>query len=285
MIEAEHQSKSTLFSWQRADGTQFHAQKWIPTTPTKAVIALVHGLGEHSGRYQYVANYLTQQGYLVMAFDLRGHGKSSGQRAYSPSYDVLLDDIAQFLQICNDQYPQFSQFLYGHSFGGNLVINYILRRQPQLQGVIVTSPSLVTAFKPPVWKLWLGKLMYHLFPRLTLSSGINRKHSSKEPAVSDEDLEVRALMHNKITARLGIDVINSGMWALQHASDFHLPLLLMHGSEDRITSVDATHEFAEQVGDLCSLKIWDDLYHEIHHESDRDKVLEYLTAWLGTHTS
>ena len=143
------------FTWQAEDGLQLFAQDWRPESEPHAVVCLVHGIGEHSGRYEHLATFLNQAGYALSAFDLRGHGKSQGQRGHAKTYGVLLDDISRFLAENVKRFPNLSFFLYGHSFGGALVLNYVLRCHPQITGVIATGASLRTAFKPPAWKLIL----------------------------------------------------------------------------------------------------------------------------------
>ena len=129
------------FTQQAPDGIQFYFQGWQPETPPKAVVCLVHGLGEHSGRYAHVAAALNDAGYALLGFDLRGHGKSGGPRGHTPSYETLMDDIGRLLAEAAHRYPGRPQFLYGHSLGGNLVLNYALRRKPGIGGVVATSPA------------------------------------------------------------------------------------------------------------------------------------------------
>ncbi len=267
------------FEWQTEDGLRLYAQGWQPETEPRGVVCLVHGLGEHSGRYTHLAAFLNRAGYALLAFDLRGHGKSEGQRGYAPSYEVLLDDIANFLAEAAERYPDRPRFLYGHSLGGTLVIEYALCRRPQLAGVIATGPLLRTAFEPPAWKLTLAKIMRSAWPTLALSNELDRQALSRDPEV------VRAynddpLVHDRLSARLGMDMLQSGLWALEHAAEFPLPLLLVHGGADRLTSAQASREFAAQAGEVCTLKIWDGFYHEIHNEPEQAQVFEYLLGWL-----
>ena len=272
------------FGWQTKDGLRLYAQGWKPEAELKGVVCLVHGLGEHSGRYGHLAAFLNQAGYALLAFDLRGHGKSEGQRGYAPSYEALLDDIARLLDEAANRYPDLPRFLYGHSLGGNLVINYALRRHPQLAGVIATGPFFRAAFEPPAWKLTLARIMYNLWPTLSLSNELDRQALSRDPEVVqayDED----PLVHDRLTPRLTMDMFQAGLWALEHASELSLPLLLMHGSADRLCSVQASREFAARAGDRCTLKIWDGFYHEIHNEPEQEQVFEYLLEWLNSRVS
>ena len=267
------------FEWQTEDGLRLYAQGWQPETEPRGAVCLVHGLGEHSGRYAHLAAFLNQAGYALLAFDLRGHGKSEGQRGHAPSYEALLDDISHLLEEAAKRYPDRPCFLYGHSLGGNLVIEYALRRRPQLAGVIATGTSFRLAFEPPAWKLILARILHSLWPTLTMSNGLDRQGLSRDPEV------VRAynddpLVHDRVSARLAMDMLEAGLWALEHADKFPLPLLLMHGSADRVCSAQASREFAAQAGEHCTLRIWDGFYHEIHNEPEQGQVFGYLLEWL-----
>ena len=130
IIESKRESK---------DGITFYSRTWEPDAQAKAVVALVHGHGEHIGRYENVASALTNAGYVLAGYDSRGHGKSTGARGYIPSYDTLMDDIGAFISMLGEKYSGQPVFLYGHSQGGNQVINYALRRHPKIAGVIATG--------------------------------------------------------------------------------------------------------------------------------------------------
>jgi len=247
--------KHAEFRFKTFDRLQLFGQSWQPEDRPRAVICLVHGMGEHSGRYGHVVDRLTQAGYSVFAFDLRGHGKSEGPRGHTPSYEALLKDISSLLEVVNKQFPQLSSFLYGHSLGGNLVLNYVLRYKPQLKGVIVTDPWLCLAFEPSASKIILGKIANKIYPSFSQSSGLDTKALSRDPEVVHA-YENDPLVHDHISARMFIGIYQSGQWALEHALEFPLPLLLMHGRADKITSVNASSEFAGKITENCNLKIW-----------------------------
>src|SRR5512142_2733677 len=130
------------WSWKSSDGLDMYARQWAPSGTVKSSVVLVHGLGEHSARYDHVAAALGEGGVALLGFDLRGHGRSGGLRGHTPSYEALMDDITVFLGQAESRYPGLPRFLYGHSLGGNLVLNYTLRRKPTLHGVIATGPWL-----------------------------------------------------------------------------------------------------------------------------------------------
>ena len=271
------------FGLKTEDGLQLFAQGWKQGAEPRAVVCLVHGLGEHSGRYAHVARALAQAGYATLTFDLRGHGRSEGRRGHTPSYEALMDDIAHLLDEATRRFPNRPRFLYGHSLGGNLVLNYTLRLRPQLAGVIATGPLLLTAFKPPAWKITLGRIMYNLWPSLSLKNELDPKDISRNQDLI-QTYTNDPLNHDLVSVRFGIDMLRAGEWALEHAAQFLLPLLLMHGGADSITSADASRRFAERLGGRCTFKLWEGLYHEIHNEPQKQEVFDFMTAWLQAHT-
>ncbi|MDA8440936.1 MAG: lysophospholipase [Peptococcaceae bacterium] len=258
-------------------------QLWQPEGEPKGVICLVHGIGEHSGRYADLVSALTRASFVVLSSDLRGHGKSSGKRGHIPAYSVLMDDLELLLNKGALLAPKQPLFLYGHSMGGNLVLNYALRRNPTLAGVIATGPWLKLAFAPSPVKVVLVRLMAKLYPSFTQSTGLDAKGLSHDlKVVAAYELDPR--VHDQISARLFSACNSAGLWALKHASDFTLPLLLMHGKEDPVTSWQASTTFAQTAAN-CTLKIWDGMYHEIHNEPDKEEVFAYAIAWLKAHSS
>ncbi|KGK86528.1 lysophospholipase [Desulfosporosinus sp. HMP52] len=276
--------KYTEFEFRTNDGTELFAREWQPiSSKLRGVVFLVHGLGEHSGRYANLAQKLTQAGFALSAFDLRGHGKSQGRRGHSPSIERLLDDITCFKNECSKRLPGLPSFLYGHSLGGNLVLNYVLRRQPQFSGVVVTSPWLKLAVEPPALVKLFVRFLSKLWPTFTFSGGLLIDALSHDPEVIiayQEDPYV----HNKISLGLFTAMDCAGLWAIKNADQFNLPLLLMHGGGDKITSPEGSKEFAAFVPKNCMLKIWRDLYHELHNEPSKEEILTYVINWLATHS-
>jgi len=270
------------FFWQSADGLRLFAQCWQPNEAPLAVVCVVHGVGEHSGRYVEMAEAFTQAGFALLAFDLRGHGKSEGARGDAPGYEVLLNDVGLLLKKARNHVPHCPQYLFGHSMGGNLVLNYTLRRRPEIAGVLVSAPALRLPHKPAAWKLAGARLCYNLWPSLPLRKGLHpRVRTSDVTAVQAYKRD--PLSHARISVRLAMDLLASGEWALQHAGEFSLPLLLMHGSADRIASVNASNLFAKRVKRDCVFKLWDEFYHELHSEPQRKIVFLYQIGWLLGH--
>jgi len=261
------------------DDVQLFGQGWDAGAGARGVVALVHGLGEHSGRYPHLAEALNRAGYALAAFDLRGHGRSAGKRGVIPSYDALLDDVSLLLTEASNRYPGLPLFLYGHSLGANIVMTYTFQPRPSLAGVVATGPALRLPFDPPAWQITLGRLMDKIWPSFTQPNGLETQALSRDPEIVQKYVE-DPLVHNQVSGRLAFGFLDAGRWLLAHASELSVPLLLMHGGADRITDPNASRAFAADAGELCSLKIWDGFYHEIHNEPEQAQVFEHLIAWL-----
>lgn len=265
--------------WENEADLKFFVRSWVPDKKPKAVVALVHGHGEHTGRYAHVGEAFTRAGYALTAFDLRGHGKSGGPRGHTPDYEALMDDIAAFLGLVAGRYPKLPVFLYGHSTGGNLVLNFALRRKPDVVGVIATDPWLKLAFDVPAARIILARVMDRIAPGFTQNSGLETAAISRDPEIVKAYVN-DPLVHEKITVRFYMVIHKSGLWAIEHAAEFPVPLLLMHGTGDRLTSWQASHEFAERAGKIATWRAWDGWYHEIHNEPEKVKVLKVMTDWM-----
>jgi alpha-beta hydrolase superfamily lysophospholipase len=217
----------------------------------------------------------------MFAFDLRGHGKSEGRRGDAPSYAVLLDDIDLLIQKSRSKFPDLPLFLYGHSMGGNLVLNYVMRRTPTLTGVVVSAPGLKPASVGPPWKIPAARIFRFILPALQVTNEINPKDLSRDPEVVRQ-YQADPLVHNRISLRLGVSLIDAGVWAYQRAAELHIPLLMLQAGADRVVDVETNLAFAQKAGHLCDLRLWPGLYHELHNEPEKDHVLAQITAWLDS---
>jgi alpha-beta hydrolase superfamily lysophospholipase len=263
-------------SWKTPDGAQLYCQEWLPGGEVKAAVVLVHGLGEHSSRYQHVADFLNSAGYAVTAFDLRGHGRSTGVRG-DCSYDQTADDIQHFLDQASARFADLPLFLYGHSLGGALVLYYGLTHNPKLTGIIATSPGLIPAQDPGA-KRTIAKIMARLLPSMTMNNDLDVTGLSHIPAVSEKYL-ADPLVHPKISIRLGNDLLSKGEWMLQQTS-FPVPLLLLQGSEDRLVNPAGARRFAENVKGATTFHLYPGLYHELHNEAEQREVLQTILDWM-----
>jgi alpha-beta hydrolase superfamily lysophospholipase len=272
--------KTTDLQWKTKDGVDIHAVCWEPDNgEIKAVINLVHGMGEHIRRYDHVARFFTEKGFVIVGFDHRGHGKSGGPRGHIPSYDAILDDVELLLKKSSERYPHKPAFIYAHSMGAGVTANLLIRRNPDIKGALLSAPYFRLSFQQPAIKLWLGRVTQNLIPKLTLPTGLNADHISrdkKEVAKYKSD----PLVHDKVSAMMGISLVDAGEYALAHANELKVPVLALHGSADQLTDCNATKEFAAKAGKLVQLKIYEGLYHEIHNEPEQQTVLNDALQWF-----
>ncbi len=271
------------WTWQQ-EGEIIYAQGWSPPQ-TKGVVCIVHGFNEHSTRYKRAAEELCAAGYAVLTYDEFGHGKTSGKRGHAASYDSFLDSVKTILDEAETRFPGVKKFLWGHSMGGGIVANYVLRRQPSIAGVIATGPLFKLGFEPPVFKVFLAKIMVNIYPAFTEKAELNSDAISRD---KDEVRKYNAdpFNHGKITAGTFLGFFQAGKWALAHASELKIPILLMHGTADKLTSSEGSKEFAASAPKaLVTLKLWEGFYHELHNEpeGDRNEVFAYITNWLNGH--
>lgn len=266
------------FSLITADGLNLFGQSWSPKTETLAVINLIHGIGEHSTRYAGMAEYYTQRGIAIYAIDYRGHGKSEGKRGHTPSYEHLMKDIDLLVDYSEKDNTCIKRFIYGHSLGGNLVVNYVLRRKPNITGLIASSPWLKLGFEPPKWQMKMANIVKNIFPALSQSTGFKKEDLSKN-IKNIELYEKDDLVHGKITVKLFVEAYDAAQWALDNASDMPVPFLLMHGDEDKMTSLEGSKEFASK-NNKTELKIWKGFYHEIHNEENNLDVYNHVIDWV-----
>jgi len=294
-------------NWKSNDGLTLYAQGWEPEAiPFKAVVCLVHGIGEHSGRYAHEAEAFAKEGYALFTTDLRGHGKSEGIQGHASSIEVLMQDVDLLLKQASVRYPGLPMILYGHSLGGILALHYGLKRKPVVKGVLVTSPALHSSLEQQAIKVLAAKILGALVPKMTLASGLNVN------AIS-HDLEVikaynnDPLVHDRISVGLGKVLLQVCKYNLDHAGEFSLPLLLMHGSADAIAFPSSSIEFwralaskhdiliqnqnalevrreviqfSKPLEGKCSLVLWEGGFHELHNEPVKLKVFKTMTDWM-----
>ncbi len=265
--------------WDACDGTRMHAVRWQPSAEPIMVVCLIHGLGEHSGRYETMAEYYALYGIEVVSFDLRGHGKSGGQRGHSDDFSQIIKDIDRFLNQASKIETSKPLFIYGHSFGGTLAIKYALSHPGEYSGVILSAPMFKPAFEPPRWKVTLGRWLQSIWPTLSLSNEVDVNALTRDKALLAH-FNNDPLNHDRISAKLGTQLLAEGERLLAEASVVDFPLLMMHGDADELTCHKASTLFSEQAGQQCTLKIWDDFYHELHNEPEKEDVFDYCIKWM-----
>ncbi len=267
------------YSWKASDGLDMFAQSWSPDGKARAVVALVHGLGEHSGRYPLLVEKLPPAGFALNAYDLRGHGKTGGPRVYAPSFEVLMDDIGHHLEQTRQRFPGLPVFLYGHSMGGEQVLYYVLRRSPSLAGVIASSPLLAPGTPMSPLKVAAAKLLARVVPTTIISTEVPWESLSRDSSViawTKND----PLFHEGLSTRLGVEILRAQEWICRQEK-FPLPLLVLQGTDDHHVSPQKSIEFAKKLSGDVTLTVFEGGRHELHNDTDRAKVAETVLAWMG----
>lgn len=251
-----------------------------PGADLRAVVILVHGLGEHIQRYWELSEILNNENIGFAGVDLPGHGLSDGKRGHIRSYAATDEMIEILLNESRKTFPGIPLFLYGHSLGGGIVLDHLVRKHPKVKCAIVTSPWLRLSFEPGRSKVKLASIMKNILPSMVMPSGLVTEHLSHDKSVV-ENYRKDPLVHGKISFSLFYSAMFAADIALENASALKVPLLLMHGSDDLICSQAGSREFASKT-ELAELKIWEGGLHELHNELFRQEVFSYLIKWINT---
>ena len=273
--------QNTSGTFQGAEKLELYYQSWHPPDLAKAVVVVVHGHGGHSGIFTRLVEYLVDRDYIIYSFDLRGHGRSPGQRGYINCWAEYRADLAAFLQLVRTQESQLPLFLIGQSMGGTIALDYLLRESPQLQGLILMSPALGLNVSP--WKLLIGRMLSRIRPHFALDAGIDLSTGSRDPEVVAAYAQ-DTLRHSQGTARLATELLKTIDWVNAHADELQLPLLVLHGGSDRVTPLASSRAFVERVTIADKkLREYPDSYHELHNDLNYLEVLADINDWLEKH--
>ena len=255
------------------DGIRLFVRHALPEGAVRATVLVTHGRGEHSGRYFHVAEALIARHFAVVLHDLRGHGRSAGKRGDVPGYAALVDDLASVVRVHrSDERPLF---LFGHSLGGQIVLNYLIENESaECRGAIVASPYLRLAFAPEPWRVAIAKVLRKISPGTTLRTFLPPSRLSRDVTHLGSLPELE-LIHHRISARMFAAIEHGAASALRGAHRMKVPLLLIHGADDSVTSVAATREFFAAAGAADkTLEIFPGMLHETHNELGREQVIE-----------
>jgi acylglycerol lipase len=265
-----------------ADGRVLFRRSWSPPNPCRQVV-LVHGFGEHCGRYEAFATWLAERGCSVHAYDQQGHGQSPGPRGHATSFDGLLDDLAAFMDWCAEEEPGLRRVLLGHSMGGLVVSSFACERAPEIDLLVTTGAALSLSPDLSSLKLFMARLLCNLVPRLGLAAGLDANE------ISSDDEVVAAyvadpLVHGRMTAGMGGEMLASVERTVASASRVRVPTLLLHGEADRLCLPSGSEAFyaglphADVTG--SKLKTYPGLKHEILNEPSRAVVYQDVLDWI-----
>ena len=261
-----------------SDGLNLCGSVWFCDDQAIGTILIIHGLGEHHRRYSNLANKFNKKGFNVVAYDQRGHGISDGKRGHSPTQDHLLDDLKLFIDYANNQF-KLPVVTYGHSFGGNVLCTYLLKRKPNdISGAIISSAWLRLAFEPPYFKVLLGKMMNFIWPSFTQNNELNSDGLTYDEQINQRYLK-DDLVHGDISASLFLNAFESAKWCLDNAHQLNIKSLIIHGEDDPIVSSKGSELF-HQKSSSSDIKIWSKTKHEPHNDLKSEEVFLYVLNWI-----
>lgn len=264
-----------------AGDIDLYYQSWHPDGEIEAIIALVHGLGAHGSIFGNLVKFFSDRGLAVYGFDLRGHGRSPGQRGYINSWSEFREDLSAFLQLIITKEDRLPLFLLGQSLGGTIALDYALHYPALLQGLILLSPALKVGISP--LKSILGRIFSQLIPRFSLDTGLDLAAGSRDPQVVAAYAR-DSLRHTRGTARLATEFAQTVNWIEVHASKLRVPLLIMHGGADIVTLPESSRHLFENITFADKeIREYPESYHELHNDLDCQEVFADIDNWLEKH--
>ncbi len=264
-------------------GANIYYQNWQPDGDPKAILLVVHGLAEHSGRYLNVVNYFVPRGYAVYGLDHLGHGKSDGTRVYLERFSDFLEPLKTYFDMIQGWHPGKPVFLVGHSMGGLIASVYLLEHQNELKGAVLSAPAVKVSETISPATIMLGKVLSSILPKAGLLA-LDATTISKDKAVVSAYIHDPLVHTGKVTARLAAEMLSAMQRVTAEAATLQLPILLLQGSQDRLIDPGGAKMLYEKARTTDkTLKIYEGLYHEVFNEPEREQVLMDVETWLQAH--
>ncbi len=272
--------RKTEGTFETTGGLRLFERAWLPDGDAKGALVIVHGYAEHSGRYDYAGGGLAQRGYAVYALDLRGHGRSEGERVFVRSFDEYMDDVDVFLVRVRERHGGAMPWLLGHSMGGTIVALSAITRRPEVRGLLFSGAGLTAPAKTPRLVTRILLLLGRFTPRLRLRK-LDSATVSRDPAVvalyDSDPLNFRG----KMPAGLVAAMIRAARVIEERMDTIDQPLLIMHGTADALVRPEGSEAlFRRAASTDKTLRLYEDLYHEILNEPEKEQVLADIAGWL-----
>ena len=257
-------------------------QGWLPAEDGKAVLLVVHGLGEHSGRYQNVVDHFVPLGYAVYGLDHIGHGKSEGGRELVERFDDFTDTLSIFYKMVTDWQADKPIFLLGHSMGGAIASYYLLDHQADFKGAIISAPAVKVGDSVSPATITLSKVLSKIAPKMGLLA-LDVNTISRDPEVVEAYVNDPLVFHGKTPARLAAELLSAMLRITAEAGKITLPIIVVQGSEDKLVDPSGAQMLYDKASSKDkTLKIYEGLYHEVFNEPEHNQVLKDVEEWLET---
>ena len=263
---------------------ELFVQSWQPVGAIRGVVALVHGISEHSGRYGYLVDRLTREGFAVAAFDNRGHGRSGGVHGHIDSWSDYREDVRAFIRYTSAHFMRLPLFIYGHSLGALIVSDYILFYPEDLTGVILSGHPLQPTGAAKPYLVFIARILSKYKPLFSLPLGVADDALSRDPAVV-KAFATDPLVHRRVTARWGVESLAAIDRVRARAGEIDLPLLIIHGGADRVNSAEGSKELFKRASSTDKdIRIYPGGFHEPHNDLDKEAVMSDVIEWLTVRT-
>ncbi|MGI6084526.1 MAG: lysophospholipase [Acetivibrionales bacterium] len=268
------------FIMNASDGANLQGYSWEPKNKgsIKAKVVIIHGLGEHMKRYGELAEYFSSQGIGVFGMDLRGHGKSVGKRGHTAPRSLILEDVDLLCNTVQNKNPKAPLFIYGHSMGGNIGLHHRLHGKFRPRGYIITSPWITLYYEIPWFKAFVMSLISKIAPDLRVKNRIDAMDLSSDQ--SQIDCIRDDLYHGYISVNTGLDCVEAAKEILKASHKEYEELLLLHGTDDHICSVEGSRSFIKNAPKTCTYIEWEGCRHELHHDKDKEGVRDVILNWI-----
>ena len=263
---------------------RLYYQGWLPADVPRAVLLVVHGLAEHSGRYMNLVNHFVPRGYAVYALDHRGHGKSEGWRCYVEQFEHYVRDLEAFVSIVKEIQPGHQVYMFGHSMGSTISAAYVLLNQAEIDGLIVTGATLKPGNSVTPLQILMARVISAVLPRMGIAT-LDAVSISQDRDVVQAYINDPLVYRGKVSARLGSELLKVMKQIRQRLSQIQLPVLILHGNEDRLSDPQSSQLMYDNVSSIDkTLLFYKGYHHEIHNEPGRNRVLADIENWLEVRT-
>jgi alpha-beta hydrolase superfamily lysophospholipase len=243
-------------------------------------VVIVHGFGEHSGRYGPLTDHLINHSYTVTAYDHRGHGLSDGLPGHVENFSEYEDDLHKIISYVRARSKSRNLHLIGHSMGGLVTLRYVAKKGGEVSAAILSAPLIAVAVPVPAYKLYIARLSARLVPHFRLDNGIKTEHLSRDPEVG-KAYATDPLVNRKVSARWFTEATRAMDEVKEWAAQISLPVLVMHGTEDKLASAEATKRLFEKIGSKDKeLIIYPGFYHELFNEPEKRELYARATQWF-----
>jgi len=270
-------------SFKGAPNANVYYQAWLPEGDARAVLIVVHGLGEHCGRYMNVVNHLVPLGYAMYGLDHIGHGRSEGTREFVGRFEDYTKTLTIYCNMVKGWQTGKPIFLLGHSMGGLIASYYLLDHQGSFRGGILSAPLVKVSGSVSKATITIGKILSVVTPRAGLVT-LDVSGISRDPEVVTAYVNDPLVFHGKTPVRLGAELLKAMLRVRAEAHRITLPLLVLQGGEDRLIDPACGQILYDKVGSKDkTIKIYEGLYHEVFNEPERARVLKDVETWLAAH--